>query len=64
MFEDSKSVGMIDLDTCNRHGVLVDLGDAVRSWCRDGYEDEYQNFHWIEFDSIIKTIFEAVSTYS
>ena len=54
MFEDSKSVGMIDLDTCNRHSVLVDLGDAIRSWCRDGYEDEYQNFHLDRFDAIIK----------
>ena len=24
---------MIDLDTCNLHTRLVDLGDAVRSWC-------------------------------
>ena len=54
MFEGSKSVGMIDLDTCNRHSILVDLGDAVRSWCRDGYEDEYQNFHLDRFDSIVK----------
>jgi Ser/Thr protein kinase RdoA (MazF antagonist) len=24
---------MIDLDTCTRHTRLVDLGDAIRSWC-------------------------------
>lgn len=25
---------MIDLDTCQRHTPLVDLGDALRSWCQ------------------------------
>ena len=31
-FSDGHAV-MIDLDTCNIHTRLVDLGDAVRSWC-------------------------------
>ena len=30
-----RAVSLIDLDTCNRHTLLVDLGDAIRSWCRD-----------------------------
>ena len=54
MFLETKAVGMIDLDTCNRHTVLVDLGDAVRSWCRDGYEDEVQQFHLDRFEAILR----------
>ena len=48
MFSGETAVGMIDLDTCNRHTLLVDLGDAIRSWCRDGYEDEVRSFIWID----------------
>ena len=29
-------VGLVDLDTVMRANELVDLGDALRSWCRDG----------------------------
>ena len=54
MFEGGDAVGLIDLDTCNRHSVLVDLGDAVRSWCRDGYEDELQRFHVDRFEAILR----------
>ena len=54
MFLETKAVGMIDLDTCNRHTVLVDLGDAIRSWCRDGYEDEVQQFHLDRFEAILR----------
>lgn len=34
-----KAVGLIDLDTCTRHTVLVDLGDAIRSWTPMGPEE-------------------------
>lgn len=53
MFLETNAIGMIDLDTCNRHTVLVDLGDAIRSWCRDGYEDEVQRFHLDRFEGIL-----------
>ena len=53
MFSAQQAIGMIDLDTCNRHTVLVDLGDAIRSWCRDGYEDEAQRFHLDRFEGIL-----------
>ena len=36
---------MVDLDTCTRHTVLVDLGDAVRSWCA-GPEDDPGGFRF------------------
>ncbi len=32
--------GLVDIDSTARHTALVDLGDAVRSWCRTGPEDE------------------------
>jgi len=53
LFAGDVAVGMIDLDTCNRHTVLVDLGDAVRSWCRDGGEDEEERFHIDRFEAIL-----------
>lgn len=37
--ERRRAVGLVDLDSCGRHTVLVDIGDAVRSWCREGTED-------------------------
>ena len=36
--------GLVDLDTCCRHTVLVDLGDALRSWSMDGPEDACTGF--------------------
>jgi Ser/Thr protein kinase RdoA (MazF antagonist) len=54
LFRDGRAIGLIDLDTCNRHTVLVDLGDAIRSWCRDGAEDEKQRFHIARFEAILR----------
>jgi Ser/Thr protein kinase RdoA (MazF antagonist) len=54
LFRGDEAIGLIDLDTCNRHTVLVDLGDAVRSWCRDGSEDERQRFHLDRFEAILR----------
>ena len=54
LYRGREAVGMIDLDTCNRHTVLVDLGDAVRSWCRDGSEDEEQRFMVERFEAMIR----------
>lgn len=39
-----EACGLVDLDSCARHTVLVDLGDAVRSWCREGPEDQPSPF--------------------
>lgn len=36
---------IIDLDTCNRHTLLVDLGDAFRSWCGNEEDDPNNKFH-------------------
>ena len=53
-FRNGQAVALIDLDTCNAHSLLVDLGDATRSWCRDGYEDEEQRFHLDRFEAIVR----------
>ncbi len=54
LFRGDEAIGLIDLDTCNRHTILVDLGDAVRSWCRDGGEDERQKFQIDRFEAILR----------
>ncbi|MFA4846018.1 MAG: phosphotransferase, partial [Patescibacteria group bacterium] len=36
------ATAIIDLDTCNRRPLLVELGDAFRSWC-GGKEDDPKN---------------------
>ena len=54
LFEGHRAVGLIDLDTCNRHTLLVDLGDAIRSWCRDGHEDDKQHFLLDRFEAMMR----------
>jgi len=44
LFKDGKAVSVIDLDTCNRHTVLVDIGDAFRSWCGKQEDDPNNAF--------------------
>jgi Ser/Thr protein kinase RdoA (MazF antagonist) len=44
MFKNSKAICMIDLDTCMRHSSLVDIGDALRSWCRLSEEDNTESY--------------------
>ena len=40
----AEAIGLIDLDTCARHTVLVDLGDAIRSWTPTGTEERSGGF--------------------
>jgi len=54
LFDGTRAVGMIDLDTCNRHTLLVDIGDAIRSWCRDGHEDDKQHFQLDRFEAMMR----------
>jgi Ser/Thr protein kinase RdoA (MazF antagonist) len=42
MFRKGECVALIDLDTCNSQSVLMELGDAFRSWC-GGLEDDPNN---------------------
>jgi Ser/Thr protein kinase RdoA (MazF antagonist) len=45
---------MIDLDTCNRHTRLVDLGDAVRSWCHRPKQPIGQRFSIDTWQALMK----------
>ena len=40
LFDAGRAVAVIDLDTLMRHFRLIDLGDAFRSWCATGTEDD------------------------
>ncbi|MFH1632061.1 MAG: phosphotransferase [bacterium] len=44
--DDDNAVATIDLDTCNHHTILVDLGDAFRSWCGGDEDDPQNKFNW------------------
>ena len=52
--EKNNAIALIDLDTCCRHTVIVDIGDAIRSWCREGGEDEETSFCLQRFESLIR----------
>jgi Ser/Thr protein kinase RdoA (MazF antagonist) len=40
LFVEERAVAVIDLDTLMRHFRVIDLGDAFRSWCATGTEDD------------------------
>lgn len=45
LFDDAgKAVALVDLDTCNRRPLAVELGDAFRSWC--GIEEDRADNHF------------------
>lgn len=52
--EDHQAIGIIDLDTCTRHSLLVDLGDAIRSWSKAGTEDQQLPFSIERFRAIVE----------
>ncbi len=39
LFKDGQAVSLLDFDTCLTHSPLVDIGDALRSWCNPKGED-------------------------
>ena len=39
-----RATGIVDLDTCNRRPLLVELGDAFRSWCGKAEDDPHNTF--------------------
>lgn len=44
LFSGTRATAIVDLDTCNRHTILVDLGDAFRSWCGKAEDDPHNRF--------------------
>jgi Ser/Thr protein kinase RdoA (MazF antagonist) len=45
LFKGGEAIGVIDLDTCNNHTILVDIGDAFRSWCGKEEDDSENVFN-------------------
>ncbi|MAD61074.1 MAG: hypothetical protein CMH49_06140 [Myxococcales bacterium] len=52
-FNDTSAI-MIDLDTCSRHTRLVDLGDAVRSWCQEQGLNQRPRFSFERWKALVK----------
>lgn len=53
-FQDhQKTAVMLDLDTCNRHTRLVDIGDAIRSWCQQKDPSD-PRFSMARYQALIK----------
>ncbi len=44
LFTKGHAAAIIDLDTCNRRPLLVELGDAFRSWCGGAEDDPHNTF--------------------
>ncbi len=40
LFRNGEAFAVLDMDTCGPHSILVDLGDALRSWAMAGPEDD------------------------
>ena len=55
IFQNNKAVALIDLDDCGRkHNVLVELGDAFRSWCGDAEDDPNNKFNLNKFRAALQ----------
>jgi Ser/Thr protein kinase RdoA (MazF antagonist) len=48
-----KAICMIDIDTCMVHTPLVDIGDALRSWCGKKEDDPENTFDLAIFEQAI-----------
>lgn len=48
MFVDEVATSLIDLDLCNFNSPLIELGDAMRSWCSDN-EDKLDNVFKVDY---------------
>ncbi|MBI4713945.1 phosphotransferase [Candidatus Uhrbacteria bacterium] len=44
LFSGLKAAAVIDLDTCQRQNLLVELGDVFRSWCGKREDDTHNTF--------------------
>ena len=55
---------MIDLDTCNVHSRLVDLGDAIRSWCYIEDAEEGDKFSIERYKTLITAYREYAPSFT
>ncbi len=49
--EDDRALAIIDLDTCNHSPLVIELGDAFRSWCGNEEDDPKNKFCLRKFKS-------------
>lgn len=54
IFQEGKGICMIDLDTTMLHTPLVDIGDALRSWCAKEEDDPQNEFSLEIFSKAIE----------
>jgi Ser/Thr protein kinase RdoA (MazF antagonist) len=59
LFIQNEAVSLVDLDTCNRHTPLVEIGDAIRSWCGGLEDDPHNTLNKKYFSSAISGYLDA-----
>jgi len=58
-----KALCLIDLDTACRATLADELGDALRSWCHPGFEDEIAPFSIDRFQAAMEGWFEGIGNH-
>lgn len=61
IFGPEDTVSLVDLDTCARHTILVDLGDALRSWWSP--KDESPHFRLEYFSAALQGYYSAAPRF-
>ena len=54
LFEGPAATALLDFDTCMNHTPLVDIGDALRSWCNAAGEDGEAAFDRAIYDAAVE----------
>lgn len=54
LFDNSRATALLDFDTCMNHTPLVDIGDALRSWCNATGEDAEASFDRAIYDAAVE----------
>ncbi len=54
LYNDARATALLDFDTCMDHTPLVDIGDALRSWCNSAGEDAEAVFDRAIYDAVVE----------
>lgn len=62
-FDDNgtEAIALLDLDTLGRGSIIIDLGDAIRSWCDTPQGTEKSSFNLSYFEAFLRGYFREVS---
>ena len=61
--KEGNAIGLIDMDTVMQHSIMVEMGDALRSWCQVNGEDEREQvFEREVFEYALKRLLECCNT--